>query len=63
MLLIATDPSDPYVPFVTGRELPWWSFETRRRGSRIARSRRLIGRALIRAGRAVAAERQLPAVG
>ena len=63
MLPIETNPSDTYVPFVIERDLPWWSFETRRRGSRMARSRRVIGRALIRAGRAVAAEHRAPVLG
>jgi hypothetical protein len=54
MFLLNSDPSDPYVPFVTGRHSPARVHETRRRESAVSRPRRLIGRALVRAGRTLA---------
>lgn len=66
MLQLLNDPDDPYVPFVERRARPWWAYELkpRRAGPRLARrSRRLIGHALIRLGRAVAAENQTATVG
>jgi hypothetical protein len=63
MLLLNTDPSDPYVPFIETRHRPWWLYESPRRGVRFGTPRRLLGNALIRAGRAVAAEQQAPALG
>ena len=54
MFLLNSDPSDPYVPFVTGRHSPARVHETRRRESAVSRPRRLIGRALVRAGRTIA---------
>ena len=63
MLLLDTDYSDPYVPFVSHTYRPWWFYEARTRAVRLSRPRRLLGRALIRAGRAVAAEQHAPALG
>jgi hypothetical protein len=50
MLLLHSDPSDPYVPFVTSRHGSAHIHEVRRHESRVSRPRRLIGRALVRAG-------------
>ena len=67
MLLLGLNPDRPYVAFVPQRELAWWEYELRRAsrtgGTRIGWTRRLLGHALIRAGRAVAAERQVTAIG
>lgn len=67
MLLMELNPDKPYVAFVPPRELAWWEYELRRAsridGTRIGWTRRILGHALIRAGRAVAAERQVTAIG
>ena len=54
MFILNSDPSDPYVPFVTSRHSPARIHEVQRRESVAGRPRRLVGRALIRAGRALA---------
>ena len=63
MLLLEMNADEPYVPFVEPRERPWWAYEATSGLSRVGRPRRMLGRALIRAGRAVAAERRVTAVG
>lgn len=63
MLLLDLNPDKPYVPFMPPRERPWWAYEAVREQSRVGRPRRILGRALIRAGQVVAAERQVTAIG
>lgn len=54
MLILKSDLEDPYVPFVTSRHSSARIYEIRRRDSRGSGPRRFVGKALIRAGRAVA---------
>ena len=54
MFIVTTDLDEPYVPFVTGRHSHGRTHETRRRESRVGSPRRAVGKALIRAGLAVA---------
>jgi hypothetical protein len=54
MMLLDLDPNDTYVPFVSSRHEAGHLREVRRLETRVGGSRRVIGRALIRAGRAVA---------
>ncbi|HUR17267.1 MAG TPA: hypothetical protein VMZ33_08265 [Candidatus Limnocylindrales bacterium] len=54
MFVVTTDLDEPYVPFVTGRHSSGRMHEVRRRESRAGTPRRLVGKALIRAGLAVA---------
>ncbi len=63
MLLLNLNPDEPYVAFVPPRELPWWAYEMRGRTPLFGRSRQVLGHALIRAGRAVAAEHRATAIG
>ena len=63
MLLLELNPDEPYVPFVEPRDRPWWAYEASRGQAHVSRPRRILGRALIRAGQAVAAERQVTAIG
>lgn len=53
MLLLRSDLEDPYVPFISSRRSTGHVHELRRREG-VGRPRRLIGRALVRAGLAVA---------
>mgnify|MGYP000542404125 CR=1 FL=1 len=55
MFVVTTDLDEPYVPFVTGRHSHGRTHEMRRRESgRVGSPRRAVGKALIRAGLAVA---------
>lgn len=54
MLLLTRDLDDPYVPFISSRHSPARVHEIRRRESGVGRPRRMLGRALVRAGLAVA---------
>ena len=54
MLILQHDLEEPYVPFVTSRHSPERLREVRRREPRVGRSRRALGKALVRAGLAVA---------
>jgi hypothetical protein len=54
MLILQPDLEEPYVPFVTSRHSPVRLREVRRREPRVGRSRRALGKALVRAGLAVA---------
>jgi hypothetical protein len=54
MFVLNSDLEEPYVPFVTGRHDSGRIHEVRRRDGRVGRPRRMVGRALIRAGLAVA---------
>jgi hypothetical protein len=54
MLILQPDLEEPYVPFVTSRNPQVRLHEVRHREPRVGRSRRALGRALIRAGLAVA---------
>lgn len=63
LVLLDLNPDEPYVPFVEPRERPWWAYEVSRRPSRVGRPRRILGRALIRVGQVVAAERHASAIG
>ena len=54
MFVLDTNLDEPYVPFVTGRRSSGRVQEVRRREAGIGRPRRVVGRALIRAGLAVA---------
>lgn len=56
MLLLELEPDRPYVAFVPPRDLHWWEYEMLNRASRLSGPRRVLGRALIRVGRALAAE-------
>lgn len=63
MLAIDLNPDAPYVPFVEPRLRPWWAYEPGSRTDRVGRSRRILGRALIRAGQIMAAEQRSPVLG
>ena len=63
MLVVDLNPDELYVPFVEPRTRPWWAYERIASADRVSRPRRILGRALIRAGQVVAAERRLPALG
>ncbi len=63
MLLLEMTPDQPYVPFMPPRERPWWAYEALRGQARVSLPRRILGRALMRAGQVVAAERQVTAIG
>jgi len=63
MLMLNLHPDEPYVPFVEPRSQPWWAYEQKATADRIGRPRRIVGRALIRAGQFVAAERRSPVLG
>jgi hypothetical protein len=54
MIILQSDLDEPYVPFVSSRHEGERLHEVRRRGPRIGRSRRVIGKALVRAGLAMA---------
>ena len=54
MLMLQPDLEEPYVPFVTSRHSHERLREIRRREPRVGRSRRALGKALVRAGLAVA---------
>jgi hypothetical protein len=54
MLLLNADPEDIYVPFVSSRHGSNRVHEVRRREPRVGTPRRMIGRALIRAGLSLA---------
>ena len=54
MFMFKSDLEDPYVPFVSSRRPSAHLHEIRRREPRLGTSRRIIGRALVRAGLAVA---------
>jgi hypothetical protein len=54
MYMLKTDLEEPYVPFVTSRHESSRIHEVRRRETRVGAPRRFVGRALIRAGLAVA---------
>ena len=54
MLILQHDLEEPYVPFVTSRHSPQILREVRHREPRVGRSRRALGKALVRAGLAVA---------
>ena len=54
MLMLKSDLEDPYVPFVTSHRSMAPIHEMRRRERNVGPSRRAIGRALVRAGLAVA---------
>ena len=53
MFVVTTDLDEPYVPFVS-RHSTGRMHETRRREARVGGPRRVVGKALIRAGLAVA---------
>jgi len=63
LLLLDLNPDEPYVPFVEPRKRAWWAYAVSRGPSHVGRPRRILGRALIRAGQVVAAERHAPAIG
>ena len=50
MLLLQADPEDTYMPFISSRHGSNRPHEVRRREPRVGAPRRMIGRALIRAG-------------
>ena len=54
MLMLKSDLEDPYVPFVTSHRSTAPIHEIRRREHHVGGPRRAIGRALVRAGLAVA---------
>ena len=54
MLILQPDLEEPYVPFVSSRHPQVRLHEVRRREPRVGRSRRALGKALVRAGLAVA---------
>jgi len=54
MLMLKNDLEDPYVPFVTSRHSSAPIHEIQHRERKVGGGRRYIGRALIRAGLAVA---------
>ncbi len=54
MLMLKSDLEDPYVPFVTSHRSTAPIHEMRRREHHVSGPRRAIGRALVRAGLAVA---------
>jgi hypothetical protein len=54
MLILQPDLEEPYVPFVTSRHSAVRLHEVRRREPRAGRSRRALGKALVRAGLVVA---------
>jgi hypothetical protein len=54
MLMLKQDLEDPYVPFVTSHRSSAPIHEMRRRERHVSSSRRAIGKALVRAGLAVA---------
>jgi hypothetical protein len=54
MMLLNADPEDPYVPFVTSHRSKAPIHEIRRLERNVSPPRRAIGRALVRAGLAVA---------
>ena len=54
MLLLNVDLDEPYVPFLSSRHQSTRVREVRRHEARVGRPRRVIGRALVRAGLAVA---------
>lgn len=63
MMLLELHPDEPYVPFMPPREHPWWAYELHRRAASVGLPSRILGRALIKAGQVVAAERQASAIG
>lgn len=63
MMLLELHPEEPYVPFMAPLEHPWWTYEMRRRHSSVWLPRRVLGRALIKAGQVMAAERAATAIG
>jgi hypothetical protein len=54
MFVLNSDLDEPYVPFVSGRHQSGRAHEVRRRDGRVGTPRRVFGKALIRAGLAVA---------
>lgn len=54
MLMLQPDLDEPYVPFISSRHSAARIREVRRRDARVGPSRRFLGKALIRAGLAVA---------
>ncbi len=54
MLLLKSELEEPYVPFVTSRHSSAPLHEIRRREARVGAPRRMLGKALVRAGLAVA---------
>jgi hypothetical protein len=54
MLLLRSDLEEPYVPFVSSRHSSAPIHEMRHRERKVGSGRRAVGRALIRAGLAVA---------
>ena len=54
MLIYPPDLEDPYVPFVSSRHSSARVHEVRHREARVGRSRRALGKALVRAGLAIA---------
>jgi hypothetical protein len=54
MLMLKSDLEEPYVPFVTSRHSSAPLHEIRRREQRVGAPRRFLGKALVRAGLAVA---------
>ena len=53
MFLLNTDPEEPYVPFMSSRHSAA-IHELRRQEPRVGSSRRFLGRAIVKAGLAVA---------
>jgi hypothetical protein len=54
MLILKSDLEDPYVPFVTSHHSKTYIHQIRHREERHSGSRRVIGRALVKAGLVVA---------
>jgi len=54
MLMLHSDLEEPYVPFMSSRHASARVHEVRRREPRVGAPRRALGKALIRAGLAVA---------
>ena len=54
MLMLKSELEEPYVPFVTSRHSSAPLHEIRRREPRVGAPRRMLGKALVRAGLAVA---------
>jgi hypothetical protein len=60
MLILQPDLEEPYVPFVTSRHPAVRMHEVRHLEPRTGRSRRAVGRVLVRAGLAVAGRNSAP---
>jgi hypothetical protein len=54
MLNLPPDLEEPYIPFVSSRHSTQRIHEVRRREPRVGQSRRILGRALVRAGLVIA---------